>query len=351
MTIVGGFYVHRAQITFDYLDTGTGEVCTGQVRPATRAALRRWLNERFAGRPDVAIALEGCTGWRFVVEELGRAGVEAHLAEPADTAAQRGRKKRAKTDRTDARHLRELLSTGRLPESWVPPSHVLEVRTLGRLYVDLMDERRAWQQRLHAQLFHQGAPPIRGLLTGEGRKALAEAELSPAGRQMVEVALDAIDHLTGLALPLRAQLCCVGRSHPGPRSLMAHYGVGALSAALIWAELGDCRRFSSSEQAVRFAGLDITVYSSDAKRSPGRLARQGSPVLRWALFEAAKCAARPASPDYELYTSVRERLGGKRPTLTVARKLARRCYHTLRELGDQAWSPPAWAKTDEAEAA
>ena len=61
-----------------------------------------------------------------------------------------------------------------------------------------MDERRAWQQHLHAQLFHQGAPPIRA--HREGREALAEAELSPASRQMVEVALDAIDHLTELVL-------------------------------------------------------------------------------------------------------------------------------------------------------
>jgi hypothetical protein len=45
------------------------------------------------------------------------AGVEAHLAEPADTASLRGKKRRAKTDRADARHLRELLAGGRLPES------------------------------------------------------------------------------------------------------------------------------------------------------------------------------------------------------------------------------------------
>lgn len=48
---------------------------------------------------------------------------------------------------------------------------------------------------------------------------------------------------------------------------------------------------------MRFSGLDITVYSSDAKRSPGHLARQGSPELRWALFEAAKSAARPRGGD------------------------------------------------------
>jgi transposase len=339
MTIVGGFDVHRAQITFDYLDTGTGEVSTGQLRPATREALRTWLDKRFANRDDVAFAVEGCTGWRFVVEEMRRAGVQAHLAEPADTATQRGRKKRAKTDRADARLLRELLAGGRLPESWAPPAHVLEVRTLGRLYVALMDERRAWQQRVHAQLFHQGVPPVHGLLTTEGRAKLENAELSVAGRQMVAAAMVAIDHLTELITPLRAQLQTVGRSHPGARSLMAHYGIGALCAAIIWAELGDCRRFSNSGQAVRFTGLDVTVYSSDGKRSPGHLARQGSPELRWALFEAAKAASRASSPDHGYYEAVRDRLGGKRPALSVARKLARRCYHTLRGLGDQAWAP------------
>ena len=134
MGIVGGFDIHRAQITFDCLDTDTGELMTGQIRPATRAALRRWLAQRFGGRTDVAIALEGCTGWRFVVEELARARIEPHRSEPADTATLRGRKKRAKTDRADARLLRELLSQGRLSESWIPPDHVLEVRSLGRTY-------------------------------------------------------------------------------------------------------------------------------------------------------------------------------------------------------------------------
>src|SRR6185437_14480576 len=157
MAIVGGFDVHRAQITFDYLDTDSGEITTGQIRPAARQELRGWLS-RFNGRHDVAFAVEGCTGWRFVVEELVRAGVEPHLAEPADTAVQRGRKKRAKTDRADARLLRELLTQKRLPESWVPPNHVLEARTLDRVYVALLADRIGWQQRIHAQLFHQGAP-------------------------------------------------------------------------------------------------------------------------------------------------------------------------------------------------
>ena len=101
MPIVGGLDIHRKQLTFDYLDTGTGEVKRGQIAPVDRAHLRSWL-ARFAGRDDVAFALEGCTGWRYVAEELAGAGVAAHVAEPADTAFARGRKRHAKTDRTDS---------------------------------------------------------------------------------------------------------------------------------------------------------------------------------------------------------------------------------------------------------
>jgi transposase len=96
MAIVGGFDIHRRQVTFDYLDTVSGQVRGGRIEPACRETLREWL-ARFAGRGDVKSAVEGCTGWRFVVEELERAGVSALLAEPAETAHHRGPKKRAKT--------------------------------------------------------------------------------------------------------------------------------------------------------------------------------------------------------------------------------------------------------------
>jgi transposase len=218
---------------------------------------------------------------------------------------------------------------------------MLEVRSLGRLYVALMDERRAWQQRIHAQLFHQGVPAARGLLTREGRATLAHAELSPAGRQVVQTELAAIDSLTDQVIPLKTQLQAIGAQQPAVRALTQHYGIGLLSGTLIWAELGDCRRFAHPNQVVRFAGLDITVWASDTKRAPGHLARQGSPELRWALFEAAQAAARESSPDHAYYQIVRARLGGKLAALSMARKLARRCYHTLCELGEQAWLPSA----------
>lgn len=89
MAIVGGIDLHRAQLTYDYLDLGSGGVTTGRIAPGDRPTLRRWL-ERFDGCDDVAFALKGCTGWRYVTEELQRAGIEVHVAEPAETAALSG---------------------------------------------------------------------------------------------------------------------------------------------------------------------------------------------------------------------------------------------------------------------
>ena len=110
MAIVVGLDVHRAQIAYDALNTATGEVATGRITPADRPTLRGFLR-RWAGE-DVGAAVEATTGWRFVVEELQRAGARVQLAEPADTTAARGPKRRAKTDKRDARHLRDLRSSG-----------------------------------------------------------------------------------------------------------------------------------------------------------------------------------------------------------------------------------------------
>ena len=105
MTIVMGLDQHRAQITTEWIDTSSGEISRSRIAPAHREGVRKFL-ARFDGW-ELEVALEATTGWRFVVEELRRVGAIVHLAEPAETAERRGRKKRAKTDRADARLLRE----------------------------------------------------------------------------------------------------------------------------------------------------------------------------------------------------------------------------------------------------
>ena len=341
MAIVGGMDIHRKQITFDYLDTGTGQVRRGQIEPADRARLRAWL-ARFAGRDDVAFAIEGCTGWRYVAEELAGAGAQVHLAEPADTAAARGRKRHAKTDNADSRHLRMLLAEGRLPECWVPPPHVLECRALLEAYHDLRTEHTAWVQRVHAVLFHQGVPALPAARHGldPARLAAAAAQLTPAGQLQVAVAADMLACLEGHMDDLRARIRDQARRTPAARELAARlYGIGPITSLALACWLGGSGRFSSSRQAVRFTGLDITVWSTGTKRSPGRLSRQGPPVLRWALYEAGKAHARASAPDHAYYAQVKDRCNGKRAALSEARKLTRQAVHILDALGDDALTP------------
>ena len=339
MAMVCGLDLHRRQITFDTLETVSGEEWRGRVWQPDRARFRRWLREELAPRAcdeSVALAVEGCTGWRYVVEEIEAAGFEAHLAEPADTQAARGRKRRAKTDRSDARLLRDLVAAGELPESWIPPTGVLEWRERVRLYLALVNQRTVWCQRIHAELYQHGvAIPEGAIRTARTRAMLADRslEVSPAARQRITVGYRMVDATDDEALPLKKDLQRFGTKQPACKALVeAQYGIGGLIAVAVWSELGDCRRFSRSEQAVRHTGLDVSVDSSDRRRAGGFLSRQGPQTLRWALYEAAKNSSHQRSPDHDYYAAVKARHDGKIAAISVARKLARRCYHVLREV-------------------
>src|SRR4051794_41774446 len=98
MSIVGGLDIHRKQLTFDWVDEQNDTWERGRIAPADREHLADWLT-RFdpaTGGP-VAFAMEGCTGWRYIADEMAKAGVIPHLAEPADTSVLRGPKRRGQT--------------------------------------------------------------------------------------------------------------------------------------------------------------------------------------------------------------------------------------------------------------
>jgi transposase len=335
--------IHRRQLTFDYVDTVTGEVLRGRIAPADRAHLAAWLR-RFAGVPDVSFAFEAGTGWRFVAEEMCRAGVQAVLAQPADTAALRGKRRKAKTDRADSKLLRDALAAGRIPACYIPPAQVLECRALLEAYNDLRREHTGWVQRAHAVLFHHGAPALAAgdLSTATGRGqvlARVAAQLTAAAVIQFRIAATMLDTLEEQLDGLRRELLARSRRLQGARVLQQTlYGVGPFTALALVCWLGGANRFSSSRQAVRFAGLDITVHSSDTKRGPGHLSRQGPGVLRWCLYEAGKTSARASAPDYVYYAAVKDRIDGKRAALSQARRIVRHACHLLQGLGDDAFT-------------
>jgi transposase len=172
-----GLDQRRAQITAEWIDLGTGggtgEISRGRVGasgPCWRAAVPvavRWTGAggRVGGDHWVAVRGRGARACRRG-RALGRAGGDRGAA---------GQEKRANTDWADARHLRELLLIGRLPESWIPPDHILDLRATVRCRHTLSDQRTEWQQRVQSVLYHHGCRQRRKLMTAEGCEWLARA--------------------------------------------------------------------------------------------------------------------------------------------------------------------------------
>jgi hypothetical protein len=95
---------------------------------------------------------------------------------------------------------------GRLPESWIPPGPLLDLRARVRLRYTLVDARRESQQRMQAVLYHHGVQSRSWLMSAASRACLAQLDLPATAREQITIALAMIDaHDTQLA-PLDQQL-------------------------------------------------------------------------------------------------------------------------------------------------
>jgi transposase len=328
--VLAAIDIHKAVFQAAVLDPASGEIAEERFK-ASREALVAWI-ERCSGALDV-VAIEATTGWRWVARELQAHGIEVRLTDPGQASALQGNRKRAKTDRLDARWLVLLLARELLPDAWLPPEDIQRLRDQTRLRKALTDDHTRWAQRLHALLVHEGWPCSRGsLLTDKGRRWVAGIRLHPTARAQIDTMLAV---MATLSHEIDLIDCGLGRQakiDPRLRELQQIYGIGPILACTILAEIGDATRFRRARQVVRAAGLDPVVRESADKRRRGHLAKQGAPNLRWALVEAAQHACRPTSPDHELYRRHHGHAGANPATLTVARKIGKRAFHVLRAL-------------------
>lgn len=220
-----------------------------------------------------------------------------------------------------------------LPESWIPPAQIQELRDRTQLRKALADDRRRWGQRLYAFLAHEGWPCSRSrLLTREGLRWAAGLRLPEHAGLQVDSLLAVIAALEAQLDTVDAELRRFARGDERCRALQAIYGIGPILACHLLAEIGEACRFRRAGQITRLAGLDPVVDESGETRRRGKLAKTSSPYLRWALVEAAVHAHRTTAPDFELYRTIRQRRDATVARLTIARKIGRRVYHVLREV-------------------
>jgi transposase len=212
MSIIGGLEVHRAQLTFDGVDRPSGEAHRRRIAPATRAGLRAGWGAalgrgrvRGGGLYRLAVCGRGGPGGR-VPRPPGRAGRDQ---QPARS------KRQAKTDRSDARLLRELLEQGRLPCSWIPPGWILDLGTTVRLGKTLVDQRPPGRSASTPRWSTMGAPSHPGAAVARDPRLAGAGPLPPASRQALAVALGQIDGLDAELDPIDRWLGPLARRAAG----------------------------------------------------------------------------------------------------------------------------------------
>jgi transposase len=279
--------------------------------------------------PGTSVAFEAAYGWGWVTELLEHLGLRPHLAHAF--ACKAIASARLKNDKVDARTLAHLLRADLLPEGWIAPPEVRELRRLLRHRATLVRLRTAAQARIHATLADCGLHPGVGLWTAAGTEWLDRLELSGIARTIVDdnraVIVFANDHIAPLDKRLRAE----ARTDSRVVALQQLPGIGYLTALTVVAEIGDVTRFPSARKLCAWAGLTPAVRNSDRKVRHGHITKQGSVWIRWIMIEAAHVAkSRP--PLARTYAQIAQRRGKKIATVAVARKLLARCYHKLVEI-------------------
>jgi transposase len=233
------------------------------------------------------VVLEATYGWYWAADVLEAAGAEVHLAHPLGVKAFTYR--RVKDDQRDAADLADLLRMGRLPEAWIAPLPVRELRELTRYRAKLVGLRTSCKDQVHAVLAKLGVPVTCTDIFGTAGSAWLDGLRLP---QPYAGKVTSLRHLAGeltteitMLSQVTADLLAGDRGYQVIQQLP---GIGPVHAAVIIAEIGDVTRFKSAAQLCSWAGLTPRHRQSDAKVVRGHITKQGSPMLRWAVIEAVQ---------------------------------------------------------------
>jgi transposase len=252
------------------------------------------------------VVLEATYGWYWAADALAELGAVVHLAHPLGVKAFEYR--RVKNDERDAADLADLLRMGRLAEAWIAPPIVRELRELVRHRATLVALRAHGKAQVHAVLAKCGVPVSMSDLFGvAGRTLLDRVELPAPYRARINSLRRVMDTLdfeievfTGLSRNRLAR-------DPGYVAVQQIPGIGPVLAAVLVAEIGEVHRFAGPEQLACWAGLTPQHHESDTHVHRGRITKQGSRLVRWAVVESVQVL-----PTTTRIGAIRDRVAARR---------------------------------------
>ena len=299
MSVYVGIDVHRKRSQVAVV-TEDGKVQLNKNVVNGSEPMLRLIGDLPAGTP---VAFEAAFGWGWLVQLLEDYGFDPHLVHPLRCKAIASA--RLKNNKVDAAILAQLLRADLLPEAWIAPPQVRQLRALLRHRISLVRLGTQLRNRIHAVAADHGYDRSASYWTGPGRGWLAELDLPAASREIVTDCLAVIDGLAPVIERLDGELHQHARADPRVKVLRTLPGVGEFTALVMVAEIGDVSRFGSARKLASWAGLTPTVRGSDLKVRHGNISKMAG-------LGVAAVGHEPGRADRQAVPGVRRQLRGHR---------------------------------------
>jgi len=290
---------------------------------------RDWAEKNF--HPTDAVVIEA-TGSVWDIHDIVEPLVGKILVANARKIRQIA-EARVKTDKKDIERMINQLLSGVVPEVWVPPVHVRELRSLISFRWRLNKQLTMSKNRLHSvvQRFNLDLPDG-GLLTDQNQSWWEKQEFSDLTRFEVEQELDIVVQLEEKKDAIDQKLAELSNTEPWASDmvyLMQIPGMGLILSMVVLSAIGDITRFSHPKKLVSYAGISAGVHTSGETNRSKPITKEGRKELRWAMVEAAWAAIRSDPYWKGQFKRLEKRMHKNKAAVAIARRMLVSIWHIL----------------------
>lgn len=274
--------------------------------------------------------LEPTCSWRLYARTLEEEGVKVEIAHPLKTKAIAIN--RLKNDRVDSEILAQLLRTDFLPKAYFPDQNIEEMKSLVRLRMLFVKTQTKLKQNLRDLTIRlQNSCPRRDVFGKKAQqwfKELSCSENQAFRKDLIsQIGLILKEKIESLEIYLKEKY----QNNSEIQILTSLPGFGFLTSLILKAEIGSFERFSSPDKLCSWAGLVPSSYDSGKSIRRGKITRNGSHLVRWALYQAALQIKPKDGKLYQFYQRIAQKGSKRKARVALSRKLLSLSWHLIKK--------------------
>lgn len=316
-----GLDIHRKFIYATVLDEKSQIVNQGKFATNEKELLD-FLS--FLPNKKVKIVLESCGIWQDIYEMLESKGYKVVVANPFKIKAIASAK--IKTDKIDSEILAKLLKGNLIPETYVPPKEVRELREITRHRQSLVKIRTSLKNQIHAVLRKDNIKiPVKDIFALRARQFLRAQK-----NEKINSYLKIIEHIEKEIKEIKVKAKSINWFNRQARLIQTMPGIGDVASYIILSEIGDINRFNTPAQLCSYAGIVPGLSQSGEKSYSCRITKQGSKWLRWIFIQCANVAINKPSKIQLYFYRLNAKKHRNVALTAAARKMIYYMWHMLR---------------------